>query len=101
MLTAEDTDPYHNVHPNREAVGGPDILVAYSISATVVGGTPSEYQVTLDRLGIRIDSLLVGRTRNTDILPLNTDFLGGIAVEIKSTVVTTKKLANCRDKRGR
>lgn len=42
MLTAKDTDADYNVHPGGQAVGISDILVTFSLSATVVGETSSK-----------------------------------------------------------
>ena len=40
MLTAEDANAHHDVHPNRQAVWFSDILVTLPLSATVVRETP-------------------------------------------------------------
>jgi hypothetical protein len=41
MLTTEDADAYHNVHPYGQVVGYCDLLGTCSIGAAVVGETPS------------------------------------------------------------
>jgi len=67
----EDAGPDYDVHPDGQFVGFADILVACPTSSTVVRET-----------------LLVGVTLGASLLPLDANFLDGVAVESDSAVVT-------------